>query len=78
MSGFREMRLIEQIQEWAIPRIQESRAMVDGDAIERIWRGVEKEMGSLSDELPKQLIHRDVNPANMLFENGQPGVMRVY
>ena len=28
-------------------------------------------MGSLYSELPKQLIHRDPNPANMLYDKGQ-------
>jgi len=71
LSGFREMKLIEQIQEWAIPCVQKNRAVVDGGTVERTWREVEQEMGSLYSELPKQLIHRDPNPANMLFDEGK-------
>jgi len=71
LSGFREMKLIEQIQEWAIPCIRNNRAVVDGNMIEGIWGEVEEEIGSLYRELPKQLIHRDPNPANMLFDKGK-------
>ena len=70
-SGFREMNLIEQIQEWAIPCIRESRAVDDGGTIERILREVKQEIGPLYSELPKQLIHRDLHPSNMLFDKGE-------
>jgi Ser/Thr protein kinase RdoA (MazF antagonist) len=72
LSGFREMKLIEQIQEWAIPCVRKNSAVVDGDTIEGIWGEVDQEMDSLYTELPKQLIHRDANPANMLFDQGKP------
>jgi Ser/Thr protein kinase RdoA (MazF antagonist) len=70
-EDFSEMRLVEQIQEWAIPHIRENRTLVDGDTIERIWREVEQEIGSPYGELLTQLIHRDPNPANMLFDRGR-------
>ncbi len=68
LSGFREMSLINQIQEWAIPCIRENKAVVDTSMIERIWDGVQQEINPLYDELPKHLIHRDPNPTNMLFD----------
>lgn len=71
LPGFREMDLIAQIQEWAIPRIQQNSDVVDGDAMERTWKEVRPELGSLYGQLPKQLIHRDLNPANMLFAQGK-------
>jgi Ser/Thr protein kinase RdoA (MazF antagonist) len=71
LSGFREMKLIEQIQKWAIPCIRKNRDVVDGGTVERIWGEVGQEMCLLYGELPKQLIHRDPNPANMLFEKGK-------
>jgi Ser/Thr protein kinase RdoA (MazF antagonist) len=71
LSGYREMKLIEQIQEWAIPCVRKNRTIVDGDKIEGIWGEVGQEMDSLYSELPKQLIHRDANPANMLFDQGK-------
>jgi Ser/Thr protein kinase RdoA (MazF antagonist) len=71
LSGFQEMKLIEQIQKWAIRCIRKNRDVVDGGTIERIWGEVEQGMDSLYSELPKQLIHRDLNPANMLFDKGR-------
>ncbi|MCP4540564.1 MAG: phosphotransferase [Chloroflexi bacterium] len=71
LSGFRDMNLIGQIQEWAIPCIRTGKAMVDAEAIEKIWRDAEEEFVPLYDDLPKQLIHRDAHPANMLFDNGR-------
>ncbi|MBE9513544.1 MAG: phosphotransferase [Chloroflexi bacterium] len=71
LSGFREMKLVEQVQEWAIPCIRKNGTVVDGDMIEGIWREVEQEMVSLCGDLPKQLIHRDPNPSNMLFDKGK-------
>jgi Ser/Thr protein kinase RdoA (MazF antagonist) len=70
LSGFQDMKLIEQIQDWAIPCVQKNREVVGGDIVERTWREIEQEMVSLYNELPNQLIHRDINPANMLFEDG--------
>lgn len=70
LSGFREMKLIEQIEEWAIPCIRKHRTIIDGDAVERIWAEVSQELEALNCDLPQQLIHRDANPANILFEQG--------
>lgn len=69
-NGFRELKLVEQLQEWAIPSVRRNRTMVDGSTIERIWEAVGPELSSLYGELPKQLIHRDPHPANMLFDAG--------
>jgi Ser/Thr protein kinase RdoA (MazF antagonist) len=71
LSGFRDMDLIGAIQEWAIPCIHAGKAVVDAEAIEKIWRDVEGDLVSLYDDLPKQLIHRDAHPANILFDNGR-------
>ena len=65
-----ELKLIEQIQEWAIPCIRKNGEIVDGYTVEETWNAFEQEMVQLEDDLPKQLIHRDLHPANMLFENG--------
>jgi Ser/Thr protein kinase RdoA (MazF antagonist) len=70
-SGFPEMKLVEQIHEWALPCIRRNSAIVEGDTIERIWGEVAPQMASLYPELPQQLIHRDLNPANMLFQAGE-------
>jgi Ser/Thr protein kinase RdoA (MazF antagonist) len=71
LDDFRDMDLVGQIRGWAIPRIRAGKAVVDAEAIERIWRDVEGEFVPLHDDLPKQLIHRDAHPYNMLFDEGK-------
>lgn len=71
LDGFQEMELVEQVQGWAIPHIRAGERVVDTNAIERIWRDVEQEVVSLYAELPRQLIHRDPHPDNMLFDDGE-------
>lgn len=71
LNGIRDMNFVGQIHEWAIPRIRAGKAMVDAEAIERIWRDIEAEFVPLHDNLPKQLIHRDAHPWNMLFDEGE-------
>ena len=71
-DGFRDMDLVQrQVRGWAIPCIRTGKAVVDAEAIERIWREIEGEFVPLHDNLPKQLIHRDAHPWNMLFGEGE-------
>ncbi len=65
---FPEMRLLEQIREWAIPRARKWEAHVNAGALEQVWAQVEIELKLLVAQLPHQLIHRDAHPGNMLFE----------
>ncbi|MBN2385812.1 MAG: phosphotransferase [Anaerolineales bacterium] len=71
LSGYKDMQLMQQIRDWAIPHIQEHETIVDADRIEKIWRAAEEEMGPLYAELPRQLIHRDLHPANILFDSSR-------
>jgi Ser/Thr protein kinase RdoA (MazF antagonist) len=70
-TGFPEMALVTQIDEWAMPRIREGEATVYAIALERIWQEARSELEPVSKELPRQLIHRDPHPSNMLFSAGQ-------
>jgi Ser/Thr protein kinase RdoA (MazF antagonist) len=65
------MDLIGQIEGWAIPRIRAGKAVVDAKAVEGIWRDVEGGFVPVYDDLPKQMIHRDAHPWNMLFDGGR-------
>jgi Ser/Thr protein kinase RdoA (MazF antagonist) len=67
MTRFPEMALVTHIDDWAMPRIREGEAAVDTGALERIWREARSELEPVSGELPRQLIHRDPHPSNMLF-----------
>jgi Ser/Thr protein kinase RdoA (MazF antagonist) len=71
LSGFGDMGFVGQIHEWALPCIRAGKAAVDAEAIERIWKDIEREFVPLHDDLPKQLIHRDPHPWNMLFDEGE-------
>ena len=71
VNGHRELALLEQIEQWALPRIREEGSAVDARAIERIWRDAEAELGPLYSKLPRQVIHRDPHPSNMLFSAGR-------
>jgi Ser/Thr protein kinase RdoA (MazF antagonist) len=71
LNGIRDMNFVGQIREWAIPRIRAGKVVIDAEAIERIWRDVEGEFIPLHDDLPKQVIHRDAHPYNMLFDEGE-------
>jgi Ser/Thr protein kinase RdoA (MazF antagonist) len=71
ISGIQELKLIEQIEEWAIPCIRKNDDVIDGYMVEKAWKGFEHGIVRLDKNLPNQLIHRDLNPANLLFENGK-------
>jgi Ser/Thr protein kinase RdoA (MazF antagonist) len=71
LVGYADMLLVDHIQDWAIPCIHKHNRVINGDKLEKIWRDVEQQMKALDDEIPKQLIHRDPNPANMLFDKGK-------
>jgi len=49
----------------AIPYVQ-NKCNLSGDFISRY----KQEFGDIYNSLPKQVIHRDINPSNMLFDNG--------
>jgi len=70
-TGFPEMALVPNIDGWAMPRIRKGRATVDAGALERIWREARSELEPVHRELPRQLIHRDPHPSNMLFSAGR-------
>ncbi len=71
LSGYADMQFIKQIQEWAIPCIRKHENTVDSESIQKIWREIELDLESLYADLPNQLIHRDPNPANILFDKAK-------
>ena len=70
-ADYQEMHLLRQVREWVIPCIRAHETNVEAEAIESLWKQVEQELNPLYRKLPKQLIHRDAHPANMLFEAGR-------
>jgi Ser/Thr protein kinase RdoA (MazF antagonist) len=71
IRGFEELRLIEQIQGWALPCIRKNGGVMNDRQVEQAWKAFESSIISLDKDLLKQLIHRDLHPANMLFEEGE-------
>jgi len=71
VDGGREMHLVPQIQEWALPVIEKKQKDIDFHAMERIWVDVARNLTWLEKEMPRQTIHRDAHPSNMLFEKEQ-------
>ena len=70
-SGFPEIALVTHIDDWAIPRIREGGAAVDAGGLAQIWREARSELEPVHGKLPRQLIHRDSHPSNMLFSKGR-------
>jgi Ser/Thr protein kinase RdoA (MazF antagonist) len=66
-NGFRQMNLIRQLREWAIPRVRES---PEAGEIVRLAEQAVDELDATYGALPAHLIHRDLHPANMLFDRG--------
>jgi Ser/Thr protein kinase RdoA (MazF antagonist) len=70
-NQFSRLQLVEHIQKRAIPRIKAGIPSSAASTVEGTWHDVLEEIGPFYDLLPKQLIHRDPNPANFLFQDGQ-------
>lgn len=71
IGGYKTLQLIEQIQDWGMPCIRAHNAILEEESVEKIWQEVEQELGAVYARLPEQLIHRDLHPANMLFDAGK-------
>jgi Ser/Thr protein kinase RdoA (MazF antagonist)/AraC-like DNA-binding protein len=61
-----EVSLFSNVQEWALPEIKRQKVLPDS-----LFDDYVSEFGALYDALPKQLIHRDPNPSNILFDSGK-------
>lgn len=66
-----EKNLFAQVTEWALPEVQKQNVRWRMGLPDRFFADYISGFGALFDKLPKQLIHRDPNPGNILFENGE-------
>ena len=57
--------------EWAIPKTRDLNMEFNLEIQESIFDDYIKTFGKLYDKLPKQLIHRDSHPGNIIFNNGE-------
>lgn len=70
-AGAQDPEFFGQVRTWAIPRIREADGVVGADAIDAVWRDAKPALEALAPDLPRQLIHRDPHPGNMLFSGAQ-------
>ena len=63
--------LYKVITEWSLPRVQEQNKQYNMGLSDDFFEDYIKSFGALFGKLPQQLIHRDPNPSNILFDNGE-------
>lgn len=66
-----EVNLYKHITEWALPAVRKQNVQWNMGLNDEFFSDYIDTFGKLFDNLPKQLIHRDPNPSNILFENGE-------
>jgi Ser/Thr protein kinase RdoA (MazF antagonist) len=66
-----EVNLYQSITGWALPNVRQQNIQWNMGLDEEFFKDYIDTFGKLFDKLPKQLIHRDPNPSNILFDNGE-------
>jgi len=66
-----EANLYKQVTEWALPNVEKQNQQWNMGLLEEFFADYITGFGELFDKLPKQLIHRDPNPSNILFHGGE-------
>lgn len=65
-----EVNLYENVTGWALPSVKQQNIQWNMELDDGFFDDFIESFGKLYDKLPKQLIHRDPNPSNILFEDG--------
>jgi len=65
-----EQNLFTHVTEWALPNVQKQNIQWNMGLPDSFFEGYIRVFGALFEKLPKQLIHRDPNPCNILFCGG--------
>ena len=66
-----EVNLYQSICGWALPNVRQQNIQWNMGLDEEFFTDYIDTFGKLFDKLPKQLIHRDPNPSNILFDNDE-------
>lgn len=66
-----EQNLFAQVTEWAIPNVQKQNVQWNMGIPNSFFEEYICDFGALFEKLPKQLIHHDPNPCNILFRDGK-------
>ncbi|MDR0818092.1 MAG: helix-turn-helix domain-containing protein [Oscillospiraceae bacterium] len=65
-----EQNLFPHVTEWALPETKKQNEQYNMGLPDSVFDDYVSNFGTLFEKLPKQLIHRDPNPSNILFDNG--------
>lgn len=65
-----EQNLFAHVTEWALPKVQKQNIQWNMGIPDSFFEEYTQNFGALFEKLPKQLIHRDLNPCNILFSGG--------
>lgn len=63
-----EVNIYENVTSWVLPNVKQQNIQWDMGIDDSFFDGFIEYFGKLYDKLPKQLIHRDPNPSNILFD----------
>lgn len=66
-----EQNLFAHVSEWALPQVKKQNIQWNMGLPDSFFEEYTNEFGALFDKLPKQLIHRDPNPCNILFSGNE-------
>ena len=66
-----EQNLFVHVTEWALPEVQKQNIQWNMGIPDSFFEDYINNFGGLFEKLPKQLIHRDPNPCNILFDSGE-------
>jgi AraC-like DNA-binding protein/Ser/Thr protein kinase RdoA (MazF antagonist) len=66
-----EFNLYRAIADWALPNVRQQNIQWNMGFDESFFTDYVESFGKLFDQLPKQLIHRDPHPGNILFSDGE-------
>ena len=66
-----EVNLYQNVLDWALPSVQRQNLQWNMGLTDSFFADYADTLGKLYGKLPKQLIHRDPNPSNILFCNGK-------
>ena len=66
-----EQNLFAHVTEWALPKVKKQNIQWNMGIPDSFFEDYIETFGVLFEKLPKQLIHRDPNPCNILFDGGE-------
>jgi Ser/Thr protein kinase RdoA (MazF antagonist)/AraC-like DNA-binding protein len=66
-----EVNLLQHVKDWALPEVRKQNEQWKMGLTAEFFSDYIENFGELYPQLPKQLIHRDPNPGNILFSNGE-------